>query len=542
MAIVAKTGVYWPFKTLLEGAGINLVEDGNTVRIVATGGGGGPGGGDMLKSEYAPSGLSGIVDHAILADTATNTTHAAQADSVPWTGITGTPTLFPTDWSYIQNKPGVFPSAWSLLSGIPTQFPSDWSIITSKPTSFPSDWSIVTNKPTVFPTAVSTDQGNTAALGSDGYIYVPPFSAWGEDVDAVINGAGFPIWQQWATTGSIAIPATAGLTRTCDRFKINKSAPGAGTVARVPYGLADTGLFPLFSQLDNSYRYTVGTPVQNPAPGDYFLIETDPNVNDAVQLFGQPSSILVVVRSTVAGTFTVCLRNADVSRSILFPCTIATPNTVQKFLIQNIPVMPTDQGSWQNPTTFYAYSLAITLMAGTSFINSTTGQWLPANVLAAPGQSNFCAASGNQFELICLRHVPGKVINPFVAPVDDDVLWQCQRFYCKTYAQETSIQSINAPGWVVGQVQYNDSLYPGTFRFPRTMIRIPTVRLMRLSTGAIPAFDYRVVTPAGTFVGGATSITGNYWGVSDAGWAGFTMSTNSGGSGMWYGHYDATAD
>lgn len=124
MSTIPKTGVYWPFKSLLEGAGISLVETADTVQIIATGGsGGGPGGGDMLKSEYAPTGRVGVVDHAILADTATNVTHAGNADHVPWTGITGTPTLFPTDWSYIANKPAVFATNWTLIAGIPATFP-----------------------------------------------------------------------------------------------------------------------------------------------------------------------------------------------------------------------------------------------------------------------------------------------------------------------------------------------------------------------------------------------------------------------------------
>jgi hypothetical protein len=125
MATLAKTGVYWPYKTLLEGAGISFQEDSNTVRIVATGGGTGGGGGDMLKSDYAPSGLSGIVDHALLADTATNVTHASQADHVPWTGITGIPANFPTDWTYIANKPTVFPTSWDLIVGRPAVFPPE---------------------------------------------------------------------------------------------------------------------------------------------------------------------------------------------------------------------------------------------------------------------------------------------------------------------------------------------------------------------------------------------------------------------------------
>jgi hypothetical protein len=107
MATVQKTGVYWPFKNLLQGAGIVLTDDGNNVTVATTGPG--PGGGDMLKTEFATNGATGVVDNAVHATNADNVSHAASADAVPWGGITGRPTIFPSDWASVANKPAVFP-------------------------------------------------------------------------------------------------------------------------------------------------------------------------------------------------------------------------------------------------------------------------------------------------------------------------------------------------------------------------------------------------------------------------------------------------
>jgi microcystin-dependent protein len=107
---VAQLGVYWPYKALLQGSGISLVEDATTIRITNTGGTGG-GTGDMLQSQFATNGTPGVVDHAVLADTATKADSATTAANVPWTGVTGAPTSFPTDWSLITSKPTVFPPA-----------------------------------------------------------------------------------------------------------------------------------------------------------------------------------------------------------------------------------------------------------------------------------------------------------------------------------------------------------------------------------------------------------------------------------------------
>lgn len=108
---VAQQGIYWPFKTLLQGSGISLTEDATTIRITNTGGVGG-GSGDMLSSQYAANGAPGVVDKAVLAEglaPGAVVPTAQVAQSVPWSGITGVPSSFPADWSTITSKPTVFP-------------------------------------------------------------------------------------------------------------------------------------------------------------------------------------------------------------------------------------------------------------------------------------------------------------------------------------------------------------------------------------------------------------------------------------------------
>jgi hypothetical protein len=104
---VQEAGVYWPFKSLLSGSGIVLTETTTGITIATTGAG--PGGGDMLISVFATNGTPGVVDKAVSAQTVTGVVaHATLADQIPWGGITGAPTIFPTDWSVIANKPATF--------------------------------------------------------------------------------------------------------------------------------------------------------------------------------------------------------------------------------------------------------------------------------------------------------------------------------------------------------------------------------------------------------------------------------------------------
>jgi hypothetical protein len=121
---IAQAGVYLPFKSLLQGSGIVLTETATSITVGTTGAG--PGGGDMLKSEYATNGVNGVVDKAVVAEGLTsgaNVPYATQAGSVPWGGITGAPTTFPSSWSQITGIPATFPSTWSTVSGKPTTFP-----------------------------------------------------------------------------------------------------------------------------------------------------------------------------------------------------------------------------------------------------------------------------------------------------------------------------------------------------------------------------------------------------------------------------------
>jgi len=150
---LAQAGVYLPLKALLAGSGLTISETPTAITLATTGAG--PGGGDMLKSVYAPSNVSGKVDHALVADALAaggTVPHATAADSVPWSGVTGIPASFP--------------SSWSTLTGIPSTFPSDWSAITSKPTTFPSAWTSITGIPATFP---PSSHGSTHLPGgSDG--------------------------------------------------------------------------------------------------------------------------------------------------------------------------------------------------------------------------------------------------------------------------------------------------------------------------------------------------------------------------------------
>jgi len=135
---LAQAGVYLPLKALLGGSGINLTETATSITVATTGSG--PGGGDMLKSVYAPSNVAGKVDHAITADNLAaggSVPLANAANSVPWSGVTGKPATFsPSDYLQLINLPTYFPTQWSQVANQPTVFPSDWSHISGIPAAF----------------------------------------------------------------------------------------------------------------------------------------------------------------------------------------------------------------------------------------------------------------------------------------------------------------------------------------------------------------------------------------------------------------------
>lgn len=213
---IAQAGVFLPFKQLLQGSGMIITETPTTITIGTTGAG--PGGGDMLQSQYATNGVAGVVDKAVLAEgltTGATVPFATSAGAVPWGGITGVPSSFPSSWGQITGIPTTFPTTWAQITGIPLTFP---------PT--PHEATHLPGGTDALPLASSTSPGLLAQLsgrstdyvGGDNQVHTLPGGIADGDVTAPSNPTPYDdeftataLNPKWAISGTKAL-VTAALT------------------------------------------------------------------------------------------------------------------------------------------------------------------------------------------------------------------------------------------------------------------------------------------------------------------------------------------
>jgi hypothetical protein len=217
---VAEAGVYWPFKSLLTGTGITIVETPTSITIGSTGAG--PGGGDMLSSVYATNGAPGVVDKAVVAESCTGTVATAQlANSVPWGGIIGAPTTFPSDWGSITNKPALFPP-------------------------IPHAIQHITGGNDIIPVASKTATGLEIILSGNLTDFKGGDGAW-HNLNATIGGSPLTLTAAFACNGTAAFAAgvtvsAGGLTVSAGGLNVTGGATIAGNSLLVSAPLSWCGI------------------------------------------------------------------------------------------------------------------------------------------------------------------------------------------------------------------------------------------------------------------------------------------------------------
>jgi hypothetical protein len=390
-----------------------------------------------------------------------------------------------------------------------------------------------------FGAAISTDPYNQATLGSDSRIYVPEPLHY----DAIHNGI-FRFNQRVPYTSSpnIVIPTGAVSIKGPDRWFLIKSGAFVGNSTRIsPQAYSDPGATPLYPQLDKATRISCATAMSTVAAGDYFELAQNVRFETGQTMFIYPTSILVVLRATVNGTFSASLVNADGTQSIAFPCVYNNAPNYQNFIINNIPVMPYNSGNW-NDSNGVAFSLRLIFYAGATFQTPNSGVWQSGTLIAHSSQSNFFAAVNNVVDVLVIRHVIGAKILPFI-PIDRDTdLGHCQRFFTKSYAVETAI------GAGAGAGNYATAVYIATIPttggslyirvpFPRDMYKTPTMQAWHHSNASTPN-QMLIQGSTGAVTGQVSSI-----GATASGLSNISVSSVNGAPGApTEGYFDWTAD
>lgn len=220
---------------------------------------------------------------------------------------------------------------------------------------------------------------------------------------------------------------------------------------------------PVGQGLPYSLRVTVTTPDTAVAAADIAVLQQGIEGFNIVDLVGRPFTLSFWVRAPVAGTYSVSLRNADVTKSFVGTFTVTSANTWEKKVISVAGGLPTS-GTWEY-TTGLGLSVAFILMAGSNGHTSLPNDWRDGNFTATPEQPNALGAAGNVFAITGVQLEPGTIATPFEFRPYGYELGLCQRYFYATGTQ---------PAFMGSWQPELAAFYTHDLPFPTTMRTQPT--------------------------------------------------------------------
>lgn len=346
----------------------------------------------------------------------------------------------------------------------------------------------------VGPTAVSTDAGNLAVLGSDQLISVPASTIWSARLRSlnVIGNPNFEIDQANVNAGYGYTGSTPTIVRQSDRWFVYAKTTGAALMSATTITSATTAINvpgTSFGITRGGLQCQVNTTQATLAAGDYFYLQQTVEGSALRELINDNHSISILCQSTLPSfTFAVALRTVTgTAYSLVLPCvTSATPNTPTLITFPNLPIW-TSSGTFSLSPGVAGYTFSVCLGAGSSNQAPSTGSWVPGNFVGYAGQQNSFATAG-AFTLRFVQHEPGSLCTTLIDKPFTQNYDECLRYYCKSQPYTlkppgTSAGSATTSWTVFGN---NTAWAGGGAFFPKPMATQPTVRIWS-NAGALNA-------------------------------------------------------
>jgi hypothetical protein len=134
----------------------------------------------------------------------------------------------------------------------------------------------------------------------------------------------------------------------------------------------------------------------------------------AEQLKGNPTSISLLVRATIPGTFAMALRDSATGYSYVTTGTIVSANTWTRIALPNVPIFPS-AGNFPDGNV-RCYDFLITPAIGSGHVSATANlnSWITGNFWGTTTQTNFAATANNTFDFTLVKHEPNPICTPFV--------------------------------------------------------------------------------------------------------------------------------
>lgn len=238
--------------------------------------------------------------------------------------------------------------------------------------------------------------------------------------NVLING-NFDFWQR-----GISFAGISNASYGADRFQYGKIGSMVHTVSR------DTSV-PTFAQSGFQSQYSskslITTAQVSIAAGDYCAHLYKIEGYDYAPLHGKPCRLQFWVRNSIVGTYSVAIKNAANTRSLICTYTVNVADTWERKIIDFIA----DTNASYTFDNTAGLVFLFTLAAGTTFQTPTLNAWQTGNFLAANTQVNGVASIGANFQIAQLQIVQGVFTDalPFrrAGRNIQDELAMCQRYF-----------------------------------------------------------------------------------------------------------------
>lgn len=199
------------------------------------------------------------------------------------------------------------------------------------------------------------------------------------------------------------------------------------------------------------------------------------------------SSIVISlkVRSSVAGTYALAIRNGAVNRSYVTPLVINSPNVWE----DKVFVIPGDTtGTWSTINTT-AINISISMAVGSTYQTASSNVWQAGNFVGLTGMTQLTATNSATFQITAVQCEPG-VIEAHKSPFErlplDIQLIRSRRYYQTNYLYAVPIatSSSTADAWRGFAISGNDVVMLNS-GFPVEMRTTPNVTIYHPVTGVI---------------------------------------------------------
>jgi hypothetical protein len=212
------------------------------------------------------------------------------------------------------------------------------------------------------------------------------------------------------------------------------------------------------------------------------------------------------VRSSLTGTFGGSLFNSALNRSYVFSYTIAAANTWEQ---KSITIAGDTSGTWVGATNGTGIAVLFNIGAGAS-TTATAGAWNNAFFVAPTGQTSVVGTNGATWYVTGVQLEQNTSATPFERRLYGQELFNCQRYFYKTFGQE--VAPVNGAAYTNGigvpaiGTAYTTSSVRNQVVFPQPMRTTPTVTYFNSNVDSSPTADRWFIYNAGTWTN-STSIS-----------------------------------